>query len=81
LSRGYEEMRAQVIGVSAAATPRGLALFMRRGLVAWMNTWRGLVSQPGRVPIRAAEPVTAFAPTTEFASLLAEMAMSRWRLE
>ena len=71
-------MRAQVTGVSAVATPRGLTLFMLRGLVAWMNTWRGLMSQPAPVSIRAAEPVAALAPTSELASLLADIAMSRW---
>jgi hypothetical protein len=68
-------MRAQVTGVSTVGTPRGLTLFMLRGLVAWMNTWRGLRSQPGPVPIRAAEPVAALAPTSELASLLADIAM------
>lgn len=80
MRRGYEEMRAQVMGVSTAATPRGLTLFMRRGLVAWMNTWPGLVSQPGLVPLRTAEPAATLAPTSELASLLAEMVMSRWSL-
>lgn len=35
----YEELRCLALG-PAAAQPQGLALFMHRGMGAWMQAWR-----------------------------------------
>lgn len=37
LEQGYEALRAQAVGEIPSVTPRGLALFLRAGLPAWMS--------------------------------------------
>jgi len=40
LAQRYEDLRSWALGVPVAMNPaRGLALFLRRGLPAWMQTW------------------------------------------
>jgi len=40
LCEHYEELRAQATGeYHSVATPRGLALLLHRGMVAWMLAW------------------------------------------
>ena len=35
----YEELRRQALAGNGARSNLGLALFLRRGLVAWMQAW------------------------------------------
>ena len=44
LWQGYEALRAQAVGQISAVTPRGLALFRRSGMVAWMSASAPLAS-------------------------------------
>jgi hypothetical protein len=37
LTRGYEALRAEAVGTLPAITPRGRAVLLHRGLVAWMR--------------------------------------------
>jgi len=46
----YEELRCLALG-RPTAQPQGLALFMRRGMGAWMQAWSQCVA-----PAHAAEP-------------------------
>jgi len=84
LRRGYETLRAQAIGEEVTAvTPRGLALFLRSGLTAWMVAW----APPGSAPA----PTTPVPSTKqgrhevlaglsgELVRVLAEMAVSSQR--
>lgn len=54
LAEAYEALRAQATGIATPVTPRGLALFLRAGLAAWMVAWtsttapRGPAIPPGR---------------------------------
>ena len=44
LCEQYEALRAQATGeCPGIATPRGLALLLRRGMVAWMLAWSDCV--------------------------------------
>lgn len=44
----YEELRCLVLG-RTAAQPQGMALFMHRGMGAWMQAWSQCVA-PMRAP-------------------------------
>jgi hypothetical protein len=44
VARAYEALRAQAVGEAPAATPRGLALFLRVGLAGWLPTCAPLTS-------------------------------------
>lgn len=80
MSRSYEELRSQAAGIhSMSATPRGLALLTRRGMAAWMTTWRCLVEQPSVVTSPDLDRQAALPRTSELACLLADMAMQRVR--
>ncbi|MGH9304374.1 MAG: hypothetical protein ACRDZ5_08185 [Acidimicrobiales bacterium] len=74
LAAGYEALRAQALGELPATTPRGLAVFVRGGLVAWMRALAP-ITRPTQPPVRseAREP-TGFG--TELVALLAEMVLS-----
>lgn len=82
MTEGYEALRAQACGVGAPSTrARGLALFLRSGLAAWMAAWRHLVATsssppPGHPRERLA---TAFRLGPELAVVLTEMALSQQR--
>ncbi len=82
MTEGYEALRAQATGAGTApTTARGLALFLRSGLAAWMTAWRQLVAAsssppPGR-PREQRE--TASWLGSELAAVLTEMALSRQR--
>jgi hypothetical protein len=78
----YEELRAQVTGESLCPfTPRGLALFLRSGMAAWMGAWSG--SAPVSMD-RGRDRLTGQrAPTTglrlEIATVVAGMVLSAWK--
>ena len=82
MTEGYEALRAQATGVGTApTTARGLALFLRSGLAAWMTAWRQLVAAPSSPPAaRPAEQLaTAFRLGPELAVVLTEMALGQQR--
>jgi hypothetical protein len=78
MTEGYEALRAQATGVGTAlTTARGLALFLRSGLAAWMTAWRQLVAAPSSPP--AEQRATAFRLGPELAAVLTEMALAQQR--
>jgi hypothetical protein len=80
MSRSYEDLRTQATGIGfVSATPRGLAVFTRGGMAAWMDTWRCLVEQPSTVTSRHLDDGASLPPASELACLLADMAMQRGR--
>ena len=80
IARAYEALRAQAVGQAPAATPRGLALFLRVGLPGWMPACPPLAATAA--PPRAADtpPRTASTePTAELVRVLAAMALGHRR--
>jgi hypothetical protein len=82
LNDGYESLRAQATGQAMnGAAPRGMALFMRSGLAAWVVGWMHLVAASAPAP-RAPRSEQA-APMTELSTLLVmvltEMALAGQR--
>jgi len=77
----YEAMRSQVTGGTACTTPRGLTLFMRRGLAAWLKMSSSLPRPAARSDASLGDGPSPLSPSLELASLLADMAMKhgRWR--
>ena len=67
LEQAYEVLRAQATGIATPATPRGLAIFLARGLVAWMAAW----ARPAPLPPVIAPP--AGGPRLVLAGLSREM--------
>jgi len=82
MTNEYEAMRSQVTGCTACTTPRGLALFMRRGLAAWLKMCSSLPRPAARSDAsRPGDGPSPLSHSLELASLLADMAMKhgRWR--
>ena len=74
LTERYEELRAQAMGKSGMAAPLGLALFLRRGMPAWLEAWSGCMppETPGLEPYSVAKPLPD-PPCNEVAVVLAGM--------
>lgn len=75
----YEALRAQVTGQLPPTTPRGLALFLRAGMAAWMAT-----AASGRPAAAPPTPAAAAAPSLagagpDLVRLLTEMALGGLR--
>lgn len=83
LGQGYEALRAQAVGQISAVTPRGLALFHRSGMVAWMSACVPLI--PTDIPVNAAPSLNEGAlavlggSSAELVRVLAEMALGGQR--
>lgn len=80
LAQAYEALRAQALGQTPAITPRGLALFLRVGLAAWMPACAPLGSTIP--PTRASDgrprmPLVEL--DAELVRILAEMALGSHR--
>ena len=76
----YEDLRRQVLsqkGVSHGG--RGLVLFLRQGMKAWMDAWLGcLIAGPAKAPIES-DSIRSVVPWDlrgEVAAILAGMALS-----
>lgn len=79
LAAGYEDLRRAALGGAAAGAGRGigLALFLRSGMAAWMETCAALVRPHGEATARATvAPVVPLDLRLEVATLLAEMALA-----
>jgi len=78
LAAGYEELRRAALGGGAARPARGigLALFLRSGMAAWMESCAALVPPRGATVRAAAPPVVPLDLRLEVATLLAEMALA-----
>jgi hypothetical protein len=79
VAEAYEALRAQATGIATPVTPRGLSLFLRAGLAAWMVAWtsttapRGAAMPPGRP-----RPVLS-GLSMDLVSVLAEMVLAGQR--
>ena len=78
----YEELRAQATGGNRCLfTPRGLALFLRAGMVAWIRAWSEptpLGAGSTRATLARTRTLTAGA-RSEIAMVVACMALSVWK--
>lgn len=84
-SERYEELRAQAAGESPRQfTPRGLALFLRSGMAAWVGAWSDPASL--RSDEKQDKPLRHYRAKSvglcsEVASLVAGMVLSALRGE
>lgn len=79
LAASYEELRRAALGAGAPGSGRGigLALFLRSGMAAWMETCVALVPPRDAATARAAtRPLVPVDLRLEVATLLAEMALA-----
>lgn len=80
LARGYEALRAEAVGRLPVSTPRGRAVLLRDGLVAWMRAL-----PPSRPTTRDGRPgtdapaITAADRRRELVDVLATMALGAGR--
>jgi len=83
LSQGYEALRAQAVGQISAVTPRGLALFRRSGMAAWMSACAPLGSTDAPVAsspsINNRRSDVLGGSCAELVQVLAEMALGSRR--
>lgn len=77
VAQAYEALRAQAVGQTPTATPRGLALFLRVGLVGWMPACAPLASPPRTGDNRPSAPRVEL--DGELVRVLAEMALGSQR--
>jgi hypothetical protein len=83
LVQWYEDLRAQATGQIPPATPRGLALFLRSGLPAWMAACPPVTCDP--TPARTTSPISGvLSPSlvglnTELVGVLINMALGSLR--
>jgi hypothetical protein len=78
-TRRYEELREAASGSLIGSDYRGMSVLIRRGLVAWMRTWRDPLCSATGVSACAAEghPIPACRSWQREATLLlANMALS-----
>ena len=80
LSRGYEALRAEALGRLPAITPRGRAVLLGKGLVAWMRALPPVTPAPrtGRSPVDA-PAVVAAGVRRELVDVLTAMALGSGR--
>lgn len=76
----YEALRGAALGAATTAAPhaRGLALFMRQGMVGWMRAWSSCTAPPRECETRGARGPTV---GSEIVAVLAEMAWAAAREE
>lgn len=80
LERGYEALRAQVVGTATFVMPRGLALFRHSGMVAWMSACAPLPVTSARSAPQGERPREVLAGlSSELVRVLAEMAVGSQR--
>ncbi|HEY6087731.1 MAG TPA: hypothetical protein VIV84_08330 [Burkholderiaceae bacterium] len=60
----YEDLRRQALG-RFGAQAQGLALFMRRGMSAWMQAWSQCVASPPSSPSPSPSPASRQSPQTQ----------------
>jgi hypothetical protein len=80
LARGYEALRAEALGTSPTITPRGRAVLLGKGLVAWMRALPPTTParRAGRSPIDA-PALTSSGVRAELVDVLTAMALGAGR--
>ncbi|MBI4307908.1 MAG: hypothetical protein HY684_03800 [Chloroflexi bacterium] len=82
LTEGYEALRAVVLGhpdTPGLTSPRGLAIFLRKGMVGWMGACQdATASVPTKVPHALSSTSTraVWSDSAELAAVLAGMALA-----
>lgn len=79
LTAAYEQLRHDATGPSEqGASPRGLAIFLRQGMVAWMHACISVVSTPAANPPDRAGVALTLCPSVqhEVVDVLAAMALT-----
>jgi hypothetical protein len=71
----YEELRGVALGTTAPVHGRGLALILRRGMVAWMQAWSEC-APAASTRVQPRVPRAEAIPRPEVVALLTEMAIS-----
>jgi len=81
LEQAYEALRAQATGQLAATTPRGLALFLARGLPSWLVAWTApvLVPAPRQAPAASISNLSLAGLSAELVNVLAAMVLGAER--
>jgi hypothetical protein len=70
----YEELRRQALG-RFGAQAQGLALFMRRGMSAWMHAWSQCVAPPSPAQPPQTQEICPVQLHADVATLLASMVL------
>jgi hypothetical protein len=73
----YESLRTQVLARSGLFTERslGLALFLRRGMLAWIEITHRCISVTPNLEKRAEQPVLANETTSEMIKVMANITL------
>lgn len=79
LEQAYEVLRAQATASGPPATPRGLALFLASGLVAWMAAWARPAPLPAVLAPQDGPRLVLAGLSRELVRVLAEMALGSQR--
>lgn len=76
----YEQLRNDALSLSARRTSTlGLALFLRKGMAAWMRAWKPYLATAGTAKAKApaSSPNCSFDMRAQIANILAGMILSR----
>lgn len=76
LEQGYESLRAQAVGEVTRHTPRGMAVFLSGGMLAWMCACAPLSTTTAMSSGRGAANRGLAQVGTELVELLAEMVLT-----
>lgn len=76
LEQGYESLRAQAVGEVTRHTPRGLAVFLGGGMLAWMCACAPLSTPAAMSSGRGGANRGVAQVGTELVELLAEMVLT-----
>ena len=73
----YESLRSQVLNRQGDFPERdlGLALFIRRGMLAWMGVWHRCMPADSNRQKRKETPVFAYRVTTEMIKVMANITL------
>ena len=79
LAQGYEALRAEALGRLSAITPRGRAVLLHRGLVAWMRALPPATPAPRAGRSIDAPAIVAAGVRRELVDVLTAMALGSGR--
>lgn len=71
----YESLRSQVLDKQKNFSERGLALFIRRGMLAWMEVCHRCMSADLNRQKRMVTPVFAYSVTSEIVKVMANITL------
>ncbi len=80
LVAGYEQLRNDALSLPAGHAPTaGLALFLRKGMTAWMRAWSSCIPKPTAetVLLPGAAPACSVDVRAQIATIVAGMILGR----